>query len=263
MAHWAELWLITLMNGLLSGVTLISAKLQLTRVGPLKILLIEDHALVRCGIRMQLRDFDDRLDLSETGSCAEALLLRGTEFNLILLDMGLPGLHGIESIPVIREAFPASAVVVVSGEENPGLIRKAIDAGASGYIPKSSSSSELMLGALRLVLAGGVYLPPEVFGRRAVRRSGDSVAATVVTALDAFRTSDPLNPDQFSHSKLTGRQREILLKAVRGLPNKTIASQLCIETGTVKSHLSTAYRALGVRNRTEALYVIAKLGWTA
>ena len=212
---------------------------------------------------MQLRDLDERIDVSETSSCAEALLLRGAEFDLILLDMILPGLHGTNSIPIIRDAFPASAVVVVSGEDNPVLIREAIDAGASGYIPKSSSSSELMLGALRLVLAGGIYLPPEVFGRRAVQRSGGSSDAAIVMAPDPSEPPGLLSAARTSHAKLTERQREILLKAVRGIPNKLIASQLSIETGTVKSHLSTTYRALGVRNRTEALYVIAKLGWTA
>ena len=252
----------------------------------LQVLLIDDHTLFRRGLRMLLRDLDASLDVSEASHLDEALGLVGSSFDLILLDMNMPGQNGPGMIPLIRETFASAAVVVVSGEDSPVVIRAAITAGAAGYIPKTSTP-ELMLGALRLVLAQGVYLPMELFAGTAaamvrapaftaspaagvptaatsaagVPTAATSAAATSAAATSAAATSAaPANPLAPNAPFLTARQWEILRQALRGVPNKVVAERLGIAPGTVKSHLSTIYRALNVRNRVEAVYVVAKFG---
>ena len=267
----------------------------------LQVLLIDDHTLFRRGLRMLLRDLDASLDVSEASHLDEALGLVGSSFDLILLDMNMPGQNGPGMIPLIRETFASAAVVVVSGEDSPVVIRAAITAGAAGYIPKTSTP-ELMLGALRLVLAQGVYLPMELFAgtaaamvrapaftaspaagvptaatsaagvpTAATSAAGLPTAATSAAGVPAAATSAagvpaaatpaaPANPLAPNAPFLTARQWEILRQALRGVPNKVVAERLGIAPGTVKSHLSTIYRALNVRNRVEAVYVVAKFG---
>ena len=237
----------------------------------LQVLLIDDHTLFRRGLRMLLRDLDASLDVSEASHLDEALGLVGSSFDLILLDMNMPGQNGPGMIPLIRETFASAAVVVVSGEDSPVVIRAAITAGAAGYIPKTSTP-ELMLGALRLVLAQGVYLPMELFAGTAAAMvrapaftaspaAGVPTAATSAAGVPAAATpAAPANPLAPNAPFLTARQWEILRQALRGVPNKVVAERLGIAPGTVKSHLSTIYRALNVRNRVEAVYVVAKFG---
>ncbi len=224
----------------------------------MQVLLIDDHTLFRRGLRMLLRDLDESLDVSEASHLEEALNLRGSSFDLVLLDMNMPGRNGPGMIPLIRETFATAAVVVVSGEDTPAIIREAISAGASGYIPKTSTP-ELMLGALRLVLARGVYLPMELLAGAAPAMTPalTPLPRAVVAAEDAPKPPNPLTPKP---PYLTDRQWEILHQALRGVPNKVVADRLGIAPGTVKSHLSTIYRALNVRNRVEAVYVVAKFG---
>ena len=138
-------------------------------------------------------------------------------------------------------AAPTTPVAVLSGEEDPNLIRATIEAGASGYIPKASSS-EILVAALQLILAGGIYLPHKVLaGMEAVTAGkGNSIEAT--------------------KDLLSGRQTAVLLRAIQGQPNKVIAIDLGIAEGTVKTHLSAAFKALGVHNRTEAVFAAARLG---
>ena len=227
----------------------------------MQVLLIDDHTLFRRGLRMLLRDLDASLDVSEASNLEEALALRGSSFDLVLLDMNMPGRNGPGMIPLVRETFAAAAVVVVSGEDAPAVIRDAIAAGASGYIPKTSTP-ELMLGALRLVLANGVYLPMEIIaGTAAAIARAPALVAVPRTAVPA-QDAPPVPPGALAPQApfLTARQWEILRQALRGVPNKVVADRLGIAPGTVKSHLSTIYRALNVRNRVEAVYVVAKFG---
>lgn len=227
----------------------------------MQVLLIDDHTLFRRGLRMLLRDLDASLDVSEASNLEESMGLRGSSFDLILLDMNMPGRHGPGMIPLIRETFAMAAVVVVSGEDSPAIIREAITAGASGYIPKTSTP-ELMLGALRLVLAHGVYLPMELLAGVAPAVARTPAAAPLPRAVVPAAQAAPTPPSPLARQApfLTARQWEILHHALRGVPNKVVADRLGIAPGTVKSHLSTIYRALNVRNRVEAVYVVAKFG---
>ena len=206
------------------------------------VLLIDDHAMFRQGLKFLLSDLDNSLYFSEAGSCDQAVeLLADKEAQLILLDLNMPGTKGLGALQAVTAAAPTTPVAVLSGEEDPNLIRATIEAGASGYIPKASSS-EILVAALQLILAGGIYLPHKVLaGMEAVTAGkGNSIEAT--------------------KDLLSGRQTAVLLRAIQGQPNKVIAVDLGIAEGTVKTHLSAAFKALGVHNRTEAVFAAARLG---
>jgi DNA-binding NarL/FixJ family response regulator len=212
------------------------------------VLLIDDHTLFRSGMKFLLADLDASVRFLEAGDCAEALAHRNAPIDLILLDLTMPGASGEAAIREIRQAFEQPTLVVVSSELAPQLVRAAIDAGASGFIPKTSTHAVLM-GALRLILAGGVYLPPHVLRDR-----------DFPTPSPVAEPASPAAPPRIEG--LSQRQTEVLLRAVLGKSNKLIARELDVSEGTVKAHLSAAFRALGVGNRTEAVYVAARMGLT-
>jgi DNA-binding NarL/FixJ family response regulator len=209
----------------------------------MRILIVDDHALFRQGLRFLLRDLDAKLEISEAGDCPQAVALGAEPFDVVLLDLHMPGVAGLAALEAVRQAFEASRIVVLSGEEDPRQIRRAIDAGAVGFIPKSATP-EVLLSALRLVLADGIYLPTVAL------RGVDDPAAAAPSEM----TSDRLR------ETLSERQVDVLQKAVQGKANKVIARELGISEGTVKAHLSAAFRALGVHNRTEAVYAAARSG---
>lgn len=208
----------------------------------MRLLLVDDHPMVRDGLKHLLRELDADLHVDEAGDCSQATSLAGSgDYDLILLDLRMPGLAGLAALAAVREAFPASSVVVLSGEQDARIVRQAIEKGAMGFIPKSSTSS-VMLQALRLVLARGIYLPPN--------------------ALDATTSVEdqPRQVVDVAIEGLSDRQMEVLRRVVQGKPNKVIARELAISEGTVKVHLSAVFRALKARNRTEIVFAAAKLG---
>jgi DNA-binding NarL/FixJ family response regulator len=192
-----------------------------------------------------LREFSAEIEFFEAGNPADALAFADKAFDLILLDLSMPGTHGTSALERMREAFVDMPIVVLSSEDDPGLIRQVIDLGASGFIPKSSTH-RILISALQLILAGGVYLPMHVLSK-------STRPALALTASDSSAPDVPV-------PGMTDRQYEVLLKAVRGQSNKMIARSLLLSEGTVKAHLSAAFRILGVSNRTEAVYAAAQLG---
>jgi len=198
-------------------------------------------------MRLLLTSLDSDVNLEEASECAEALeLASARSFDLVLLDLKMPGLNGLDALNALREAASGVPIVVLSGEDDPSIVRAAIERGAMGFIPKSSTP-EVLIQALRLVLAHGVYLPPLALG--APRATLSASAATFGTG-----SGEAALPG------ITQRQMEVLRCVIRGKPNKVIARELSISEGTVKLHLSAVLRALGVHNRTEAVYAAAKLG---
>lgn len=207
----------------------------------MKVLLVDDHVMFRQGLKFLLSDLDDTLEFLEAGSLEEAVSsLNENGADLILLDLNLPGADGLTALREIRACYSSIPLAVVSGIDDPACIRELIDEGALGYVPKSSSS-EVLLAALNLIIAGGVYLPP--------------------AALDYIPSPPAQSADgQPPGNSLSARQTSVLLKAIQGKPNKIIARELEIAEGTVKAHLSVAFKALGVHNRTEAVFAAARLG---
>lgn len=211
------------------------------------ILLVDDHPLLRGGMRFLLRSLDAALEMDEASNCAQALeRLAGRSYDLVLLDLNMPGVKGLDALDALRDAVPGTPLVVLSGEEDPRVVRGAIERGAMGFIPKSSTP-EVLVQALRLVLAHGVYLPPAVLDAE-----HSSPAATPASPRAA--------PGGMPLPGLTPRQMEVLRCVIRGEPNKVIARELDLAEGTVKAHVTAVLRGLGARNRTEAVYAAAKLG---
>ena len=211
------------------------------------ILLVDDHPLLRGGMRFLLRSLDADLKMDEASSAEQALELVGAHgYDLVLLDLRMPGLNGMDALAALRAAVPGTPLVVLSAEDDPEVVRAAIDGGAMGFIPKSATP-EVLIEALRLVLAHGVYLPPGVL--KAAHADVSPRPSTAAAGQDAAALS-----------RLTPRQMEVLRRVIKGKPNKAIARELEVSEGTVKAHLSAVFQALGVHNRTEAVYAAAKLG---
>jgi DNA-binding NarL/FixJ family response regulator len=204
----------------------------------MKVLLIDDHPVVREGLIKLLQELEPGVGWAEAATIDEAVH-KGDSFELVLLDLHLGGVSGTTGLAVIRTSFPSATLVVVSADEEPSLVRRCIELGASGFIPKSSSPAHCKL-ALQLVLSGGVYLPPIVLKAEA--------RAQKAASSDAGGTG------------LSDRQLRVLRMAISGKSNKLIARALDVSEGTVKQHLSAAFRALEVTNRTEAVYRAAELG---
>ncbi len=205
------------------------------------VLLIDDHALFRRGLALLLTSLNPAVELQEASDLEVAGALARRTFDLVLVDLHMPRLAGLDALIKARMLFEDSPVAVLSSEEDPTLILRAIEIGAVGFIPKSSTP-EVLQQALGLILAGGVFLP----------------AHALRGAVPALAESPPARPDGLA--SLSPRQREVLLRAVQGKPNKTIARELDVSEGTVKAHLSAAFRVLKVRNRVEAVYAAARNG---
>lgn len=220
----------------------------------MRLLLVEDHTVVAESLRFLLTEIDPAITCSTTGTIAQALQAEGP-FDLILLDLKLPDATGLDGLRAIREVFDGVPVALLSGEENTEVIRTAIAVGAMGFVPKSASS-QVLLAAMRLILAGGTYLPPHVFASWPPPTSNETLHTRAIEADQGGRA----RPQDVA--RLTDRQLEILMKAVQGKPNKVIARETNLAEGTVKAHLSAAFRMIKVSNRTEAVFKAAQLGLT-
>ena len=217
----------------------------------MRTLLIDDHTLFRQGLKFLLNKLDESITFQEADGCNAGLaILENNPVDLILLDFYMPGLNGLDALKLIKAASDSAVIVVLSGEDNPQTIRGVIEHGASGFIPKSSTS-DVLIAALKLILAGGTYLPPNTLHDAAPSpTNGAHSTESQQQARDNVLTN------------LSKRQLEAVLKVVQGKANKVIAREMELSEGTVKAHLSAAFRALGVQNRTEAVYLAAKLGLT-
>ncbi|CAO3442522.1 Two-component transcriptional response regulator, LuxR family [Azospirillum argentinense] len=214
----------------------------------LNVLLADDHLLFRDGLRRLLAQSDDSMVFHEAGTFDDVRRLcdGAIAFDLILLDLGMPGWNGFSLLGEIHQRLPKALLVVVSGSEKRSDLLAALENGAAGFIPKSSSAKVLM-GALQLVLAGGVYLPEQAI--RGDHRMADSAPQSVNGAGDC----DPLGPlADGAGDQLTPRQRDVLNRLRDGKSNKQIAHELGLTEGTVKVHVTAILRQLGVRNRTQA-----------
>lgn len=209
----------------------------------MNILLADDHVLFRDGLGLVLEQLDEDVRLLVAGSFDAALdqARACPDLEMALLDLNMPGMDGARSLARFRELMPDTPVVVISGSEDVAEIGRLLDSGASGYIPKSSSA-RVLLSALQLVLAGGVYVPPLVL-------SGAPAGAG-----REARSGAPQPP-------FTERQMDVLRLLLQGKANKVIARELDLSEGTVKIHLAAIFRALNANNRTEAAMAARAQGW--
>jgi len=209
----------------------------------LKLLVVDDHPLLREAVQGVVTRLEPGAVVlgAEDSERGFAIADAEPDLDLVLLDLNLPRLAGIPALKAWRRRYPELPVVVLSSADDRPTVLAAIAAGAAGFIPKSSPN-EVLLGALRLVLAGGKYLPPEALGPGAR-------AARAATGRDS----------SLKTLGLTDRQAQVLKLLAAGKSNKLICRELDLAERTVKAHISAVFRALGVTSRTQAALAAAKL----
>jgi DNA-binding NarL/FixJ family response regulator len=205
-----------------------------------RLVIADDHPLFRGALREAVTGLFEHAEIAEAGSFEEVskLLDQAGEVDLILLDLSMPGVRGFSGLMYLRAQYPSVPVVVVSGNDDPAVIRRCMDFGASGFIPKTLGIDE-MRGAITRVLKGGVWTPPDVD----LAAGADGEAAAVMARL----------------ATLTPQQVRVLMMLSEGLLNKQIAYELSVSEATVKAHVSAILQKLGVDSRTQAVIAAAKI----
>src|SRR5687767_7176263 len=213
--------------------------------GRMKILVVDDHPLVRDAMSQLMSQLGGDISVLEAADCAAGLeaAKAHSDIDLVLLDLNLPGLRGIPALERFREQHPATPVVIVSMFRDRDTVNEAIRRGAMGFIPKSSSR-DTIVNALRLILAGSVYVPPEA----AIGENARDDAPPLAHARSA------------SELGLTARQGQVLALLMKGRSNKHICRDLGLAERTVKAHMSAVLNALKVTSRTQAVIAAGKLG---
>ncbi len=205
-----------------------------------RLVIADDHPLFRGALREAVSGLFARVEIAEAGSFDEVskLLDAGGDVDLILLDLTMPGVRGFSGLMYLRAQYPAVPVVVVSGNDDPAVIRRCMDFGASGFIPKTLDI-EGMRNAIAGVLKGGIWTPPDVD----LDAGTDAETTALLTRL----------------ATLTPQQVRVLMMLSEGLLNKQIAYELSVSEATVKAHVSAILQKLGVESRTQAVIAAAKI----
>jgi DNA-binding NarL/FixJ family response regulator len=218
----------------------------------MKILVVDDHPLIREALRGVFQELQRAAGVIEASDSQQAMQLVAEhhDLELILLDLNLPDRDGFSVLSELRELHPEIAVVVLSGVQDRNSVAKALDLGAVGFIPKTGQR-EVMVSALQLVFAGGIYIPPEILDRGQIP-APLSPTATRLGLQSAAKPAD---------LGLTERQVDVLSLMMQGKSNKAICRVLDLAEPTVKNHVTAIFKALKVTNRTEAVIAASELGW--
>ncbi|MBN9060837.1 MAG: response regulator transcription factor [Rhizobiales bacterium] len=209
-----------------------------------RIVIADDHPLVRAALRQAIEARFTSAEAIEVGSFEDAVaeVARHDEVDLLLLDLAMPGVEGFSGLIYLRAQHPSLPVVIVSGNDDPGVIRRSLDFGASGYIPKTVAI-DTMAEAIDEVLRGGAWTPPDIdLAQPADQESGD-LAKRLTT--------------------LTPQQMRVLMMLSQGLLNKQIAYELTVSEATVKAHVSAILQKLGVDSRTQAVILASRIAGVA
>jgi DNA-binding NarL/FixJ family response regulator len=215
----------------------------------MKILVVDDHVLIREALRGVLKELKRDAILLDASSSKQAMeiVADNPDIGLVMLDLNLPDRDGLDMLAELREQYPAITVVVLSALQDRAVVLKALDHGAFGYIPKSAKR-EVMISALKLIFAGGIYIPPEILAREEM----SSPAPASVNERPKVSPAD---------LGLTDRQLDVLALMMQGKNNKLICRTLNLAEPTVKNHVTAILKALKVSNRTEAVIAANQLGW--
>jgi DNA-binding NarL/FixJ family response regulator len=204
-----------------------------------RIVIVDDHPLFRDALKQSLASAIPGVRVEEAGNldAAVKLLESNNDIDLVLLDLKMPGVQGLSGLAYLRAQFPAVAVAVVSGSEEPHLIRRAMGLGASGYIPKSTATGDIKV-AIAAILAGDIWTPPDLV-LDGGKSEGDVMAKRLAT--------------------LTPQQLRVLMMLREGLLNKQIAYELDVSEATVKAHVSAILQKLDVDSRTQAVIAVTRI----
>ena len=213
----------------------------------LQVLLADDHALFRDGMRYVLQQLSDQVDIICAGDFGETLKQAENNpgIDLALVDLNMPGSDGVSSIRIFHNRFPGIPLVVVSGSDQRSEIEWIMEYGAMGFISKMSSGKE-MVSALRVVLNGDIYFPPQLLAHPSTE--------------SAHSGADEKSITHYNKHGLTRRQMEALQYLAEGLSNKEIALKMNLAEGTIKVHVAAAYQVLQVSSRLDAVRKAQKLG---
>ncbi len=205
-----------------------------------RLVIADDHPLFRGALREAVTGLFERVDIAEGGTFNEVaeLLERGGDVDLVLLDLAMPGVRGFSGLMYLRAQYPSVPVIVVSANDDPAAIRRCMEFGASGFIPKTLGV-EAMRGAIQRIISGGVWTPPDVD----LSAGSDAEIAALMARM----------------ATLTPQQVRVLMMLSEGLLNKQIAYQLSVSEATVKAHVSAILQKLGVESRTQAVIAAAKI----
>jgi DNA-binding NarL/FixJ family response regulator len=208
--------------------------------GSARLIIADDHPLFRGALREAVSGLFERGEIAEAGSFDDVttLLERGGDVDLILLDLRMPGVRGFSGLMYLRAQYPTVPIIVVSANDDPGVIRRCMDFGASGFIPKTLGI-EAMREAIAGVFEGGIWTPPDVD----LGRGADAETADLMARLGS----------------LTPQQVRVLMMLSEGLLNKQIAYELGVSEATVKAHVSAILQKLGVDSRTQAVIAASKI----
>ena len=214
-----------------------------------KLLICDDHPPIRAAVTYIARELNKEIEILEAGDCAEALALlkQHPDVELVLLDLYMPGMSGLDLLSELKLAFPSLPVVVLSSDETRATVIDALERGATGYICKSSPT-DLLAKFLEHALSGNIALP-----------------TTVVNESKADPAAEPAPPaaapQQLSEIGLSRRQMDVLTCLLRGMSNKQICRELGLAEGTVKSHTVAVFRALNVVSRAQAVIEASRRGF--
>ncbi len=208
----------------------------------MQVLIADDHSLFREGCKLLLKELDPKVQVFEASNFDEVqeTLKSKPDLDLILLDLKMPGMDVIDGVRRSRELAPATPLVVVSAFDDPYYAQRVMDGGAAGYIPKSAKNS-VISSALKLILAGGHYVPPALMSAKASQSHHGGHGAEAL------------------ENVLTPRQRDVMSHLSRGESNKGIADKLGLSEGTVKVHVAAILKALNASNRTHAVLMASGL----
>ncbi|MGF7163091.1 DNA-binding NarL/FixJ family response regulator [Rhodoligotrophos appendicifer] len=205
-----------------------------------RFIIADDHPLFRDALRQSLAASYENVDITEAGSLDEVItILEGAgPFDLVLLDLKMPGVQGLAGLAFLRAQFPDTPTIVVSATEEPPVMRRAIDLGASGFVPKSTPVG-VIRAAVAEVLKGEIWLPADIAGSGSSDHETDEIARKIAT--------------------LTPQQVRVLMMLREGLLNKQIAYGLGVSEATVKAHVSAVLQKLGVESRTQAVIAAGRI----
>jgi len=220
----------------------------------MNVLLVDDHALIREGIALVMQQLGDNTQILEAETAEGALEIAQSNSNLdlVLLDLNLPDNDDFSLLQSMREELPSTPIVMLSATEDASLIQQALQIGANGFIPKSSSS-KVMLQAVQLILAGGLYLPPQLM-------TNNSITSTATSEQGNSQSDVDNTPANSTDLQFTKRQTEVLSLLDQGLSNKEIARKLDMSPSTVKVHVAAILRICEASNRTQAVSLARQLG---
>ena len=205
-----------------------------------RLVIADDHPLFRGALREAVTGLFEPADIAEAGTFNEVaeLLEHGGDVDLVLLDLTMPGVRGFSGLMYLRAQYPGVPVIVVSANDDPAAIRRCMEFGASGFIPKTLGV-EAMRGAISGILGGGVWTPPDVD----LTAGSDAETAALMARM----------------AMLTPQQVRVLMMLSAGLLNKQIAYELGVSEATVKAHVSAILQKLGVESRTQAVIAAGKI----